>query len=199
MEEFDSHTEHAHEQAQEAAHESHEKWIMGVALTAAILAALAAVTSMLSGHNEHEAMMLQMKSVDQWNYYQAKSLKKLIREEQVANLELAGEKVPDKLRAKVDDAAKEQTPIKERAQAFEHYGEFHDHLHMIFAYGVTLFQVAIAVAAISALTRRRQFWFVGIALGTLALGFLAAGIMVSAGVVGNHAPDPEAPAIETAK
>ena len=62
MEEFDSHTEHAQEQAHEAAHESRERWITGVALTAAILAALAAVTSLLSGHHEHESMNEQLKA-----------------------------------------------------------------------------------------------------------------------------------------
>ena len=140
--------------------------------------------------------MLQMKAVDQWNYYQAKSLKKLVREEQISNLEIAGEKVPDKLRAKVEDAAKEQAPIKAKAEGLEKYGEYHDHLHMIFAYGVTLFQVAIAVSAIAALTRRRRFWFVGIAMGMLAMGFLAAGLLFAGGVVGNHVPDPEKATVE---
>src|SRR3989442_265063 len=91
MEEFDSHTEHAHEQAHEAAHESREKWITGVALTAAILAALAAITSLLSGHHEHESMMLQMKTSDTWSEYQAKKIKTLLREDQIENIKNTGD------------------------------------------------------------------------------------------------------------
>jgi hypothetical protein len=191
MEEFDSHTEHAHEQAHEAARESHEKWITGVALTAAILAALAAITSMISGHHEHDAMMLQMKATDQWSQYQAKKIKTLLRQEHVSNMELAGEKVPDALRKKIATAEEDERDIAKEAGGIEMSAEFHDHLHMIFAYGVTLFQVAIAVAAISALTRRRTFWLVGIALGLCALGFLTAGLLVGNGVLGNRPPEPQ--------
>ncbi|MDB5302561.1 MAG: hypothetical protein JWM97_110, partial [Phycisphaerales bacterium] len=49
-----------------------------------------------------------------------------------------------------------------------------------------LFQVAIAVAAISALTRRRVFWFVGIALGLAAVGFLVHGLMIWAPTLSHH-------------
>jgi len=192
MEEFDSHTEHAHDQAHEAAHESHERWITGVALTAAILAALAAITSMLSGHHEHESMMEQMEAADKWNYYQAKGIKAIIRENHIEDLQNGGEKVPERLTKKVEEARKDQHEIKLEAEELELSSRFHDHLHMVFGGGVTLFQVAIAVAAISALTRRRLYWFVGIAMGALALGFLVAGILVWRGVVGHHPPEPAA-------
>jgi Na+/proline symporter len=187
MEEFDSHTEHAHEQVHEAAHESHSKWITGVALTAAILAAMAAITSMLSGHHEHESMMEQMEATDKWSYYQAKGIKAEIREERIDNLKLAGEKVPESLAKKAAKARDDQKEISAEAKHLEEESRFHDHLHMILSGGVTLFQVAIAVAAISALTRRREYWFVGIALGAIALGFLASALIVWGGVVGkNH-------------
>jgi hypothetical protein len=39
------------------------------------------------------------------------------------------------------------------------------------------FQVAIAVSAISALTRRRAFWFVGIGLGVAATAFFVAAFL----------------------
>ncbi|HWE04522.1 MAG TPA: DUF4337 family protein [Tepidisphaeraceae bacterium] len=195
MEEFDSHTEHAHDQAHEAAHESRERWITGVALTAAILAALAAITSMLSGHHEHESMMEQMQASDRWSYYQAKGIKTIIRENHIEDLQNAGEKVSDRLRQKVDEARKEQREIKEQAEELELSSRFHDHLHIVFGGGVTLFQVAIAVAAISALTHRRLYWFVGIGMGALALGFLLAGVLVWRGVVGHHPPQPAPAAV----
>ncbi len=186
MEEFDSHTEHAQEQAHEAAHESHESWVTGVALTAAILAALAALTSMLSGHAEHEAMMEQIKASDQWNYYQADKLKTLIREDHIDNLKSAGAAVPDSLQKKVDASRDKQNELLAQAKELEESSEFHDHLHGFFGSAVTLFQVAIAVAAISALTRRRAYWYVGITLGTAALGFLFAGLVVSSGALGHR-------------
>lgn len=191
MEEFDSHTEHVHDQANEAAHESKERWVTGVALTAAILAALAAITSMLAGHHEHEAMMQQMKASDGWGRYQAKKIKTLLREERIEVIEQGGGKADDKLKKKVSDSQSEQKGLFDQCRALELSSRFHDHLHMFFGSGVTLFQVAIAVAAISALTRRRGFWLVGIGLGALALGCLAAGLLFGGGVLGHRPPAPQ--------
>ncbi|HZL37540.1 MAG TPA: DUF4337 family protein [Tepidisphaeraceae bacterium] len=191
MEEFDSHAEHAHEQAHEAAHEARERWVTGVALTAAILAALAAITSLLSGHHEHEAMLEQVQAADQWSYYQAKSIKTLLREQRVEDLADGGQTVPTTLRKKVIDARRQQETTRRLANQTQDSSKFHDHLHMIFAGGVTLFQVAIAVAAISALTRRRMFWFVGIGLGVIALVFLLYGL-----AAWHHGEEPAAEAPE---
>lgn len=190
MEEFDSHTEHAHDQAHEAAHESREVWITGVALTAAILAALAAFASLLSGHHEHEAMTAQMKASDQWSFFQARSIKTLIRQDRVDDLSAAGKPVPPGLQEKIKESQEEKAAIEAKAHRFEMSSRFHDHLHMVFGGGVTIFQVAIAVAAISALTRRRQYWMVGIALGAIALGFVVAGLLVWGGAVGHRPPEP---------
>ena len=38
-----------------------------------------------------------------------------------------------------------------------------------------MFQIAIAISAISALTRRKAFWFVAIAFGAVGLGLLLVG------------------------
>jgi hypothetical protein len=40
-----------------------------------------------------------------------------------------------------------------------------------------MFQVAIAIAAITVLTRRRKFWFVSIAFGLVGLFFLIHGLL----------------------
>jgi hypothetical protein len=54
----------------------------------------------------------------------------------------------------------------------------HLSMHHQFARAVTVFQVAIALAAIAALTRRKQLWWVSLAIGAggglfFVLGFLA--------------------------
>lgn len=187
MEEFDSHTEHAQEQAHEAAHEARESWVMGVALTAAILAALAAVTSLLSGHHEHEAMVEQLQASDQWNYYQAKGIKAAILEQRMENEQLNGQQPPAAQAKKLEGYKRDQEEIKAKANEAQESSKLHDRIHITFAGGVTLFQVAIAVAAISALTRRRVFWFVGIALGVVAIGFLASGLITWSASLAHHA------------
>ncbi len=59
----------------------------------------------------------------------------------------------------------------------------HVRRHVILSYGVTMFQVGIAVAAISALTKRRMVWFVGLAFGAAGLVFLVYGLVMKAAVV----------------
>ena len=75
MEEAEVPLEHLHEQVKESAEHSGEAWISWVALSTAILAVLAAIAGLLSGEHANEAMMNQIESSDQWNYYQAKGIK----------------------------------------------------------------------------------------------------------------------------
>ena len=185
MEEFDQHTEHVEEQLHEHAAESKQGWITGVALTAAILAAFAAVSSLLSGHHEHEAMVEQVRASDQWSYYQAKGIKAAVLEERIENLQLNGQSIPESQRKKLEDYKAEQTEISKQAKELEQSSRNHDHLHMDFAAAVTLFQIAIAIAAIAALARRKPFWFGGIALGVLALAFAIKGAAEWAMVAGH--------------
>src|SRR5262244_2527881 len=87
MEEAEVPLEHLHEQTHETAKHSGEAWISWVALSTAILAVLAAIAGLLSGQHANEAMMNQIESSDQWNYYQAKSIKASVLD---AKMSLAG-------------------------------------------------------------------------------------------------------------
>ena len=62
--------------------------------------------------------------------------------------------------------------IKKEAEEKEHASHAHLHKHETYARGVTMFQVAIAVAAIAVLTKLRSFWLVG-------LGFSLIGVIFS--------------------
>src|SRR5436305_13228401 len=75
MEEAEVPLEHLHEKVKETAEHSGVTWISWVALSTAILAVLAAIAGLLSGEHANEAMMNQIESFDQWNYYKAKSIK----------------------------------------------------------------------------------------------------------------------------
>jgi hypothetical protein len=49
--------------------------------------------------------------------------------------------------------------------------------HVVLARGVTGFQVAIALSAISVLSRRKAVWFASLALGVIGTGFLIQGLL----------------------
>ena len=168
MEEAEVPLEHLHEQAHETAKHTGEAWISGVALSTAILAVLAAIASLLSGRFVNEAMMNQIEASDQWSYYQAKSIKASVLD---AKISLAG--TPNASdESKRDRYEKEQEEIKSEAQRKEAAAKSNFHKHEIFAGGVTMFQIAIAIAAISALTKKRQFWIVSLLFGAAGCAFL---------------------------
>jgi Na+-translocating ferredoxin:NAD+ oxidoreductase RnfD subunit len=171
MEEAEVPLEHLHEEIHHHAEHGGPPWISWVALSTAILAVLAAITGLLSGKHANEAMMAQIQASDQWAYYQAKSIKASVLDAKMTLTETATEKDKEKAAQYLE----EQAEIKHEAEEKEADAKANFHKHEIFARGVTMFQIAIAIAAISALTRRRTFWFVSLVFGLVGLVFLCLG------------------------
>src|SRR5438067_4892492 len=168
MEEPEVPLEHLHEHLKETAEHSGAVWISWAALSTAILAVLAAIAGLLSGHHVNEAMMNQIEASDQWSYYQSKSIKASVLD---ARISLTG--TPNESdQSKRDRYEKEQEEIKSEAEQKEAAAKANFHKHEIFAGGVTMFQIAIAIAAISALTRKRRFWIVSLLFGVAGCAFL---------------------------
>ena len=159
-----------------------------VSLSTALLAAIAAVASLRAGDTVNEALALksdatrvQAQASDQWAYYQAKGIKGAIAEAAQAPWRSLGKRPPADLPAKEQRYAAEQGDIRTKAEALEHEGELRsqeaDHLlhrHHGFANAVALFQVAIALGALAALTRNRPVWLASLGLGGVGLALLAA-------------------------
>jgi Domain of unknown function (DUF4337) len=171
MEEAEVPLENLHEEIHHSAEHSGEAWISWVALSTAILAVLAAIAGLLSGMHANEAMMSQIESSDQWAYYQAKGIKAAVLD---AKMSLSGN-VSEQDKTKAERYQEEQKEIQEKANEKEHEAKSNFHQHEIFARGVTMFQIAIAVAAISALTKKRRFWLVSLIFGAAGCVFLALG------------------------
>ena len=171
MEEAEVPMEHLHEEIHHRAEHGGEKWISWVALSTAILAVLAAIAGLLSGKHANEAMMSQIESSDQWGYYQAKSIKASVLEAKIALSTTPNEADSQKR----DRYEKEQEEIKTEAQQKQSEAKSNFHQHEVFARSVTMFQIAIAIAAISALTKRPAFWIVGLLFGVAGCVFLALG------------------------
>ena len=172
MEEAEIPMEHLHEQIHEHAKHGLAPWISWVALSTAILAVLAAIAGLLSGSHANEAMMSQIDAADQWGFYQAKSIK-------AAVLDAKTSLSPTSTAADKQKAAKyqeEEATIRSEAERKQAEAKAHFHKHEVYARSVTLFQIAIAIAAISALTQRRVFWGVSLVAGAVGLVFFILGM-----------------------
>lgn len=177
MEEAEIPTEHLQEEIHHHAKNGAQSWIMGVALTSALLAVLAAVSALLSGHHANEAMIEQMKASDAWAYYQAKGIKAAVLGSKI-DLRLAlKQPVAPKDEEKLGQYEEEQSKISGEAKELEASSRHHLQIHQSFAAAVTLFQVAIGIAAIAALTRKRRFWLVSMGFGAVGLVFFVQGFL----------------------
>lgn len=183
MTEIEVPTEHLHETIHEKAHEHHHAstrgggWITAVALSTAMMAVLAAVSALLAGHHANEALLDQIRSSDQWSYYQAKGIKAAVLGSKMELLQALGKKPGNKDQKKIEEYHHEQEEIKEKAEEAARASEEHMSHHVILAQSVTLFQIAIAVAAISILTKRRSLWVMSVGVAGAGVLFLIRGLI----------------------
>ncbi|MGD0276798.1 MAG: DUF4337 domain-containing protein [Syntrophales bacterium] len=175
-EEIEVPIEKLHESIQEEAEKAREKWVLFVALSTAILAVLAALSSLLAGHHVNEALIDQIQASDQWAYYQAKGIKSAVLESKMETLWSLRGQTSSKDEGRVNKYKKEQKEIEELAKEKEKSSSVHLWIHNILARAVTVFQIAIAVAAISVLTRRKWLWYISGILGLIGLVFLVQGM-----------------------
>jgi len=176
MEELEDPTEKLKEinEAAEERREAKEKWITHVALGTAIIAVFAAIAGLIGNHHANEAMLLQIKSSDQWNYYQAKGIKYEVANTALIMLHANG-KEDTALQAKMIGYGHDKEKIMEEAKGLQEDSEHHMREHLVFAKAITLFQIAIAISAVAILTRRKPMWYACIVLFGIASYFMFMG------------------------
>jgi hypothetical protein len=160
-----------------------------IALTTAIFAAFAAVAALRAGGTVNEALVLkteatrlQAEASDQWAAYQAKGIKSAIQLASESAWIAAGKTPPPSFELERQRYSREQADLTQIAHEKEHERDLKsleaDHLmhrHHRFANSVALFQVAIALGAVAALTRMRSVWY-----GSLVLGLGGVALFLSA-------------------
>ena len=161
--------------------------LKAIALTTALLAAVAAIAALRAGATVNEALVLkteaarlQAEASNQWAYYQAKGIKAAVQEAARAAWLANGKTPPAAHEETTKRYAAEQAEIQKEAQTKEQERDAKsteaDHLlhrHHGFANTVAIFQVAIALGAVAALTRNRLLWLGSLGLGLAGAAFFA--------------------------
>jgi len=158
-----------------------------IALSTALFAALAAVAALKAGATVNEALILkteatrlQAEASDQWAYYQAKGIKAATSEAARTSWLAIAKEPPPEYAEKQKRYGEEQKEIEGKARELEKQRDEKSkeadellHHHHRFANTVALFQVAIALGAVAALTRSRPVWAGSLLLGAAAAGLFA--------------------------
>jgi hypothetical protein len=164
--------EEAHEQA-EHAEEARHPFDKRVAATMAGIAALLAIVSVLGHIATTEELINQQKASDQWSFYQAKSIRRF--ESEIARdvfAALKSEKTAD-YTAKAESYRKDSDGIQEKAEELVKESELRGRQALRLHFGEVFLEIAIVLASLAILTKRRVLWFSSI--GGALLGVLIAG------------------------
>lgn len=146
-------------------------WFSLALMSTVLLASLAAVGSLMGSHHSSEAWIEQIQASDQWRYYQAKGIKGEIIGSKVELLTHFSRPISAKDEERLKEYRQEQSEIFDKAKERERQSEIHLRKYELLLRSVTLFQVAIAISAISVISRRKYFWFFSLGLGILGVGF----------------------------
>jgi hypothetical protein len=147
-----------------------KKWMARVAVTTAILATLASLSSMFATNHLNSAMLEEVKTSNQWAYFQAKGLKLAVLESKMELLPTLGK---TNEQADIERAAryeKEQAEIKVIAEGHQVAAADHRWRQARLSHASTAYQISIALCAVALLTRKNSFWLlslIGAAVGTV--------------------------------
>ena len=197
-EEYENLAESAQDTITERQQEAHQKearpeWLDALAVSTALFAVLAAFASLKAGDSANEALyranlavLQQTQAVDTWSQFQADSIKKYQASTLITLLSHVGGS-PTELQAAKDQVLKRQATqdtllleAKKRDAETARLSQESEGLltrHTKYALSVTLFQVAIGLAAIAALLRRRPLWWVSLGVGGAATVALVIGLL----------------------
>ncbi len=185
---FHVHGPHDHEieHAQQGGHGAHGSggMINQIAMFTAIIATVGALFAYMGGATQanaglykNNAAIKKTEASNQWNFYQAKSTKQALAE---LARDLAPEAKQVTYQAKVERYEKEKGEIKLVAEKLEgeasewdHQSDEQMHQHHRWAQATTVLQVAIALAAIALLTKKK--WLEYAMFGAGGLGVVVGG------------------------
>ncbi len=164
------------EHAEHAEHAAADPFLAIVAMTIAVLAVIAAGVGSLETIEtaatidaKSEAVLLQDKATDLWNFFQAKSLKKNMYEIAAAAGGPNAESFQQQAKRNGDDQQRLQAQGKaleqQRDAKLEESGR-HEHRHEVLTVSVTLLHISIAIATIAIIRRGARWpWNAALILG----------------------------------
>ncbi|MCG2584609.1 DUF4337 domain-containing protein [Massilia sp. TS11] len=179
------HVHGPHDHAVEHAHHQADDFASSIAVMTAILATVGAMFGYMGGATQNDAALFKnnaaikkTEAANTWAYYQSKSAKQNLAE---LAMTLPGTDV-ERYKAEVTRYKSEKEQIKKDAEKLEKESDEWNkksdealHSHHQWAQATTAEQIAISLAAITLLTRRRWLKIAsqGVAVVGLALGLFA--------------------------
>ena len=185
-------TENLREKLTEELEREGGSFLKQIALTTAILAAFAAVAALQAGSTVNEALVKKTEATteqalasDQWAYYQAKNIR-LHEMQAVADMlsvlapadKEKAAAVHEKYVKEVERYEKDKDAISDQAKELEAERDLVSHRAVRFDAGEVFLEMGLVICSITLLTKKRFFWFSGIAIGAVGVILAATGFLL---------------------
>jgi len=170
--------EHAH-------HHDDEPWTLPVAITISILAVLVAMATLMGHRSSIEVVLLQTQASDQWAFYQAKNIR-LHEMQSVADMlgvltpvdKEKAASLREKYQKEIDRYEKDKDQISEKAKEFENERGVFSRREDRYDAGEVILEIALIICSLTLLTKRKTFWYSGIAIGIVGFFVGLSGFLV---------------------
>jgi hypothetical protein len=183
MSEHGFHVHGPHDHAVEHAAHGSDGFSNNIAVMTAILATVGALFGYLGGATQNDAALFKNNAAidktqasNTWNYYQAKSSKQNLAELAMTIPGVDAEHYKSEVaryKQEKEDIKKEAEKWEESSKEWNHKSDEAMHEHHQWALATTAEQIAISLAAITLLTRKK--WLQGTAYGVAGIGLLLGG------------------------
>jgi hypothetical protein len=189
----------AQELQEQAEHAEHESSLRPVALTMTILAVLVAVVTVL-GHRTHtEAILNQTRAAveqnrvsDDWAYYQAHKIRfndtaltsdlmsvlAISDKNKAQKIEKSYADHQEKWTAELKDEEEKAREEEKKVSEFENKVEESEARAKHFDLGEVLLEIGLVVTSITLLTRKRIYWYAGLAFSVVGIVAAVLGLLI---------------------
>ena len=153
--------------------ERREGWTRYVSLMVVALAVATAIGSLKSGGFGSKVMLYQAQASDSWAFYQAKSIK-----QRIAEMEARQAPAADAARAAADIERyrADENDLMAKAKGLEAARDAAAKHGPPLGFAITALQIAIALASICLITKRKLLWGISGLLGAVGAGYLIYGL-----------------------
>ncbi|MEN6374532.1 MAG: DUF4337 domain-containing protein [Smithella sp.] len=175
------------------AEETKETWLNYLALTTVVLAVCATLSTFKGAGYSTRAVLSQTQAANQWAYYQSKSIKGYLYENQKETMELELKKDRTKLAADLQDEyekkisaynqelkryEEEKAAIAQDAKKLESLRDKSQQHTQAFGLAVIFLQIAILLSSIAALLKKKYVWVLGMGCGVVGLVYFVNGFLL---------------------
>ena len=154
--------------------EKREGWTRYVSLMIVLLAVATAIGSLKAGGFSSRVMLNQAQASDTWAFYQAKSIKR-----HIAELATRTAAAPENAAHAAEEAAryqKEEGEVQAHARALEAERDAAARHGKPLGFAIASLQIAIALASVCLITKRKPLWAASGVLGAIGIGYLVYGL-----------------------